>query len=114
MPGNKWPSKYSHIMHRLPWKKQSTLWYTKHIFPQHKHFSLVQKEEVQSAEVYNINSLDFDDQDWSDTQTCLATVRMFIEMNFLEHFQIPYEVGLNFERLKVLIRAYSRFFVGGF
>lgn len=94
MPANKWPSKYCPIMHRRLWRRPPTLWYTQEVISlSNDHFWFFpQKEKVQSAQVYDIYSLDFDDMDWSDKETCLATVRMFIEMNFVEYFQIPYEV----------------------
>jgi cGMP-specific 3',5'-cyclic phosphodiesterase len=50
------------------------------------------KEEVPSAENYNLYSFTFIDFELSDEDTCKATIRMFLECNLVQQFHIPYEV----------------------
>jgi cGMP-specific 3',5'-cyclic phosphodiesterase len=51
------------------------------------------KEEVPSAENYNLYSFTFIDFELSDEDTCKATIRMFLECNLVQQFHIPYEVS---------------------
>ncbi|KAJ3643001.1 hypothetical protein Zmor_025742 [Zophobas morio] len=50
------------------------------------------KEDIPSAENYNLYSFTFIDFDLSDEDTCKATIRMFLECNLVQQFHIPYEV----------------------
>ncbi|XP_050304949.1 cGMP-specific 3',5'-cyclic phosphodiesterase-like [Anthonomus grandis grandis] len=50
------------------------------------------KEEIPSAERFNLYSFTFIDFDLSDDETCKATIRMFLECNLVQQFHIPYEV----------------------
>ena len=51
-----------------------------------------QNTQVQAAEVYNIYAFQFDDLVLTDKETCLASIRMFTELNFLNQFRISYMV----------------------
>ena len=53
---------------------------------------LEQNTPVPSAEVYNLHSFQFDDLLLSDKETCQVTLRIFIELDFLNDFKIPYDV----------------------
>ncbi|CAG0894619.1 unnamed protein product [Cyprideis torosa] len=55
--------------------------------------ALAQKT-VPSAEHYDLYSFEFSDFGLSDTDTHLAVIRMFIELDFISKFHIPYEVSL--------------------
>ncbi|KAF7274071.1 hypothetical protein GWI33_013248, partial [Rhynchophorus ferrugineus] len=50
------------------------------------------KENIPSAESFNLYSFTFIDFELSDEDTCKATVRMFLECNLVQQFHIPYEV----------------------
>ncbi|XP_055677108.1 cGMP-specific 3',5'-cyclic phosphodiesterase isoform X2 [Lutzomyia longipalpis] len=50
------------------------------------------QDSVQSAEEYSLYSFKFIDFDLSDDDTCRATVRMFLQCNLVQQFNIPYEV----------------------
>ncbi|KAJ8920329.1 hypothetical protein NQ315_011991 [Exocentrus adspersus] len=50
------------------------------------------KEDIPSAETFNLYSFTFIDFDLSDGDTCKATIRMFLECNLVQQFHIPYEV----------------------
>ncbi|XP_066247730.1 cGMP-specific 3',5'-cyclic phosphodiesterase [Euwallacea similis] len=50
------------------------------------------REEIPSAEFFNLYSFTFIDFDLSDDETCKATIRMFLECNLVQQFHIPYEV----------------------
>ncbi|XP_044271443.1 cGMP-specific 3',5'-cyclic phosphodiesterase isoform X2 [Tribolium madens] len=50
------------------------------------------KEDIPSAETYNLYSFTFIDFELSDDDTCKATIRMFLECNLVQQFHIPYEV----------------------
>lgn len=54
------------------------------------------KEDIPSAEIYNLYSFTFIDFELSDDDTCKATIRMFLECNLVQQFHIPYEVSLPF------------------
>ncbi|XP_065214815.1 cGMP-specific 3',5'-cyclic phosphodiesterase isoform X2 [Planococcus citri] len=47
---------------------------------------------IPSAEVYNLYSFKFIDFDLTDDDTCKAAIRMFLECNLVQKFQIPYQV----------------------
>ncbi|CAH1122354.1 unnamed protein product [Ceutorhynchus assimilis] len=50
------------------------------------------KENIPSAERFNLYSFTFIDFELSDEETCKATIRMFLECNLVQQFHIPYEV----------------------
>ncbi|XP_059611325.1 cGMP-specific 3',5'-cyclic phosphodiesterase [Phlebotomus argentipes] len=50
------------------------------------------QDSIQSAEQYSLYSFKFIDFDLSDDDTCRATVRMFLQCNLVQQFNIPYEV----------------------
>lgn len=50
------------------------------------------KEEIPSAEIYNLYSFTFIDFDLDDDDTCKAALRMFLECDLVQQFHIPYEV----------------------
>ncbi|KAF7490183.1 cGMP-specific 3', 5'-cyclic phosphodiesterase [Sarcoptes scabiei] len=52
----------------------------------------VMKNLVPIAEIFNLDSFDFDDQTLTDDETILATIRLFIDLELNEKFQIPYQV----------------------
>ncbi|KAL5284780.1 hypothetical protein ACFFRR_006850 [Megaselia abdita] len=58
---------------------------------QHQTEKLIQ-DPIREAESYNLYSFKFIDFDLSDDDTCRATVRMFLQCNLVEKFQIPYDV----------------------
>lgn len=51
------------------------------------------KEEIPSADNYNLYNFTFIDFDLSDEDTCKAAVRMFLDCNLVQQFHIPYEVS---------------------
>ncbi|KPM06646.1 cAMP and cAMP-inhibited cGMP 3',5'-cyclic phosphodiesterase-like protein [Sarcoptes scabiei] len=51
----------------------------------------VMKNLVPIAEIFNLDSFDFDDQILTDDETILATIRLFIDLELNEKFQIPYQ-----------------------
>lgn len=51
------------------------------------------KQEIPSAEYFNLYSFTFIDFDLDDDNTCKATIRMFLECNLVQQFHIPYEVS---------------------
>ncbi|XP_059219754.1 cGMP-specific 3',5'-cyclic phosphodiesterase [Stomoxys calcitrans] len=59
--------------------------------PQEQTDKLVQ-DNIESAEVYNLYSFKFIDFDLCDDDTCRAVVRMFLQCNLVQMFQIPYDV----------------------
>ncbi|XP_025415824.1 cGMP-specific 3',5'-cyclic phosphodiesterase isoform X1 [Sipha flava] len=50
------------------------------------------QDNIPSAETYNLYSFKFIDFDLSDDDTCKATIRMFLQCNLVQQFQIPYHV----------------------
>ncbi|XP_018336925.1 cGMP-specific 3',5'-cyclic phosphodiesterase isoform X2 [Agrilus planipennis] len=50
------------------------------------------KEEIPSAETFNLQNFTFIDFELSDLETCKATIRMFLDCNLVQQFHIPYEV----------------------
>ncbi|KAK9747121.1 3prime5prime-cyclic nucleotide phosphodiesterase [Popillia japonica] len=50
------------------------------------------KEDIPSAECYNLYSFSFIDFELNDGDTCKATIRMFLELNLVQEYHIPYEV----------------------
>lgn len=67
------------------------------------------KEEIPSAEFYNLYSFTFIDFDLNDDDTCKAAIRMFLECDLVQQFHIPYEVGIVFSVLKAR-NVYVTFF----
>ncbi|XP_075148817.1 phosphodiesterase 6 [Haematobia irritans] len=59
--------------------------------PQEQTDKLVQ-DTIESAEVYNLYSFKFIDFDLCDDDTCRAVIRMFLQCNLVQMFQIPYDV----------------------
>uniref|UniRef100_A0A1I8MS12 Phosphodiesterase n=1 Tax=Musca domestica TaxID=7370 RepID=A0A1I8MS12_MUSDO len=59
--------------------------------PQDQTDRLVQ-DAIASAESYNLYSFKFIDFDLCDDDTCRAVVRMFLQCNLVQMFQIPYDV----------------------
>uniref|UniRef100_A0A1A9WNF2 Phosphodiesterase n=1 Tax=Glossina brevipalpis TaxID=37001 RepID=A0A1A9WNF2_9MUSC len=49
-------------------------------------------DTIKSAEIYNLYSFKFIDFDLCDDDTCRAVVRMFLQCNLVQMFQIPYDV----------------------
>ncbi|XP_074599710.1 cGMP-specific 3',5'-cyclic phosphodiesterase-like isoform X2 [Brevipalpus obovatus] len=47
---------------------------------------------VETTQHYNLNSFEFSDFDLTETDTCLATLRMFMEFNLINKFHIPFKV----------------------
>ncbi|XP_065649582.1 cGMP-specific 3',5'-cyclic phosphodiesterase isoform X2 [Hydra vulgaris] len=52
--------------------------------------------EVPAAESFSFNSFAFDDLTMTDRETCLMTMRIFLEKNFLSTFNIPYTTMCKF------------------
>ncbi|KAM7359224.1 phosphodiesterase 6 [Cochliomyia hominivorax] len=50
------------------------------------------QDVIESAETYNLLSFKFIDFDLCDDDTCRAVVRMFLQCNLVQMFQIPYDV----------------------
>ncbi|XP_022918374.1 cGMP-specific 3',5'-cyclic phosphodiesterase [Onthophagus taurus] len=50
------------------------------------------KDDIPSAETFNLYSFSFIDFDLTDDDTCRATLRMFLELNLVQEYHIPYEV----------------------
>ncbi|XP_050437389.1 cGMP-specific 3',5'-cyclic phosphodiesterase isoform X1 [Adelges cooleyi] len=50
------------------------------------------QDTIPSAETYNLYSFKFIDFDLTDDDTCKATIRMFLQCNLVQQFQIPYHV----------------------
>ncbi|KAI8118322.1 5'-cyclic phosphodiesterase, cGMP-specific 3' [Lucilia cuprina] len=50
------------------------------------------QDVIESAETYNLYSFKFIDFDLCDDDTCRAVVRMFLQCNLVQMFQIPYDV----------------------
>lgn len=50
---------------------------------------------VPSAQSLHLLEFSFSDFDLSDTQTTLATIRMFIDLNLVQNFQMKYTVRTN-------------------
>lgn len=50
------------------------------------------KATIPSAKSYNLYSFTFIDFDLSDSDTCKATIRMFMECDLVHQFHIPYDV----------------------
>ncbi|XP_061393022.1 cGMP-specific 3',5'-cyclic phosphodiesterase [Musca vetustissima] len=59
--------------------------------PQDQTDRLVQ-DTIETAESYNLYSFKFIDFDLCDDDTCRAVVRMFLQCNLVQMFQIPYDV----------------------
>lgn len=53
------------------------------------------KEEIPLAESFNLYSFSFIDFELSDGDTCKATIRMFMELNLVQEYHIPYEVSFH-------------------
>ncbi|KAI4461700.1 cyclic nucleotide phosphodiesterase [Holotrichia oblita] len=49
------------------------------------------KEDIPTAECYNLYSFSFIDFELNDEDTCKATIRMFLELNLVQEYHIPYE-----------------------
>lgn len=54
------------------------------------------KEDIPTADCFNLYSFTFIDFELSDDDTCKATIRMFLECNLVQQFHIPYEVSKHF------------------
>ncbi|XP_049823253.1 cGMP-specific 3',5'-cyclic phosphodiesterase [Aethina tumida] len=50
------------------------------------------KENIPSANNFNLYSFTFIDFELNDVDTCKATIRMFLECNLVQQFHIPYDV----------------------
>ncbi|CAM1317755.1 Uncharacterised protein g6831 [Pycnogonum litorale] len=48
--------------------------------------------KIQTAEFFDLYNFSFSDFKLTDDQTCHASIRMFLEWDFVNKFQIPYEV----------------------
>lgn len=48
---------------------------------------------VPNADTFNLKSFDFDDLKLSDDDTTLACLRIFIDLDLISKFQIPYKVN---------------------
>ncbi|XP_053211051.1 cGMP-specific 3',5'-cyclic phosphodiesterase-like isoform X2 [Panonychus citri] len=48
--------------------------------------------KVESVQYYGLDSFSFSDFNLSETDTCLATLRIFMELGLINRFQIPYKV----------------------
>lgn len=69
---------------------------TYHIFPTDKEMEYLKAKTVPTAERFNLNSFDFDDSDYSPDQLVLASLRMFIECEYLTTFKVDYGVMCKF------------------
>ncbi len=47
---------------------------------------------VPSAQSFRLLDFSFSDFDLSDTETTLATIRMFVDLNLVQNFQMKYTV----------------------
>lgn len=50
---------------------------------------------IPSAETYNLLSFKFIDFKLADEDTCRATLRMFMQCNLINQFNIPYPVSIS-------------------
>lgn len=48
--------------------------------------------KIESCEHYKLERFDFSGIHFNEMDTCLATIRMFMELKLIEKFQIPYRV----------------------
>jgi cGMP-specific 3',5'-cyclic phosphodiesterase len=53
----------------------------------------VQGAEIATADQLKLTSFDFCDFSLSDDETCQATLRMFIELDVMNTFHVPYDVS---------------------
>ena len=53
-----------------------------------------QAMEVPDKDRLNLSSFALDDLKLNDDETCLAAARMFLDLDLLSKFKIPYKVGL--------------------
>ena len=52
----------------------------------------MQNAAIASAQDLDLLSFDFNDFPLTDDETCIATVRMFLELDIINKFHVPYEV----------------------
>ena len=52
--------------------------------------------EVPDSDKLNLTSFALDDLKLSDDETCLAAVRMFLDLDLISTFKIPYKVNCYF------------------
>ncbi|XP_065556370.1 cGMP-specific 3',5'-cyclic phosphodiesterase-like [Artemia franciscana] len=52
----------------------------------------LKKAHIPSGKYFEINSYAFNDFQYSDEETCYATIRMFMDFDLINKFQIPYDV----------------------
>ena len=73
----------------------------------HCPFRLSQDANVPSVQHYQLSSYAFDDISLSDRETCLATIRVFLDLQFVQKFHIDYQVN-SLERIlaPLLIRLF--------
>lgn len=55
-------------------------------------YVVLQVATVPSAQSLRLLDFSFSDFDLSDTETTLATIRMFIDLNLVQNFQMKYTV----------------------
>jgi len=48
--------------------------------------------KIESCEHYKLERFDFSGIHFNEMDTCLATIRMFMELKLIDKFQIPYRV----------------------
>lgn len=54
---------------------------------------------VPSAQSVRLLDFSFSDFELSDTETTLATIRMFVDLNLVQNFQMKYTVRTHFEMI---------------
>jgi len=52
--------------------------------------------EVPTVEQYQLDTFEFDDIDMTDLETCMSSVRMYMDLDLLHRFKVPYKTMCNF------------------
>ena len=67
-------------------------------------FIFFQNALIPTGEEYNLYSFGFNDFPLSDDETCKATLRMFLDLDVINKFHVPYEVHLHMHMPHLFIR----------
>ena len=63
--------------------------------------------EIPSIENYKLDTFEFDDINMSDLETCMASMRMYMDLDLLHRFNVPHKVSLIFNVKVVLLMLFS-------
>ncbi|XP_076037013.1 cGMP-specific 3',5'-cyclic phosphodiesterase-like isoform X2 [Oratosquilla oratoria] len=53
---------------------------------------LLKTSEIPTSRIFDLNSFDFSDFPLTEMETCKCVIRMFMDLDFVNNFHIPYEV----------------------